>query len=70
MRYFSNLETSDEGEFWETGNRATLEAKMRLINQKMDELQTDLAIGSFGDLTGLTADQIATRIETYIKNQR
>ena len=68
-RYFSNLEVSDEGEFWETGDRATLEAKMHLINEKMNELQTDLATGSFGDLTGLTAEQIADRIETYLKKQ-
>ena len=68
-RYFSNLEVSDEGEFWETGDRATLEAKMRLINEKMNELQIDLATGSFGDLTGLTAEQIADRIETYLKKQ-
>ena len=68
--YFSNLQVSDEGEFWETGNRATLEAKMSLINEKINELQTNLATGSFGDLTGLTAEQIATRIETYLKNQQ
>lgn len=68
-RYFSNLEVSDEGEFWETGDRATLEAKMRLINEKMDELQTGLSTGSFGDLTGLTAEQIATRIENLLENQ-
>ena len=48
---------------------ATLEAKMRLINEKMNELQIDLATDSFGDLTGLTAEQIADRIETYLKKQ-
>ena len=66
-RRFSNLEVHDEGGFWETGDRAALEANMRLLNEKMDELAADLTAKSFGDLSGLSAEEIASRIEDFLK---
>ena len=69
-RYFSNLEVNDEGGFWETGDRAALEAKMRLLNEKMDELAMDLKAGSLGDLSGLSAEDIASRIEDFLKGRQ
>jgi len=69
-RYFSNLEVDDEGGFWETGDRAALEAKMRLLNEKMDELATGLKAESLGDLSGLSAEDIASRIENYLKERQ
>ena len=41
-----------------------------LISEKISELQIDLATDSFGDLTGLTAERIADRIETFLKSQK
>jgi len=67
-RYFSDLQVNDEGGFWETGDRATLEAKMRLLNEKMDQLKMDFATESLGDLSGLSAEEIATRIEDFLKD--
>lgn len=69
-RYFSNLEVNDEGGFWETGDRAALEAKMRLLNEKMDELAMDLKAESLGDLSGLSAEDIASRIEDFLKGRQ
>lgn len=69
-RYFSNLEVDDEGGFWETGDRTALEAKMRLLNEKMDELAMDLETKSLGDLSGLSAEDIASRIENYLKERQ
>lgn len=69
-RYFSDLQVNDEGGFWETGDRAALEAKMRLLNGKMDALAADLKAGSLGDLSGLSAEEIASRIESYLKERK
>ena len=69
-RYFSDLQVDDEGGFWETGDRAALEAKMRLLNGKMDELATGLKAESLGDLSGLSAEDIASRIENYLKERQ
>ena len=60
----------DEGGFWETGDRAALEAKMRLLNEKMDELAMDLNAESLGDLSGLSAEDIASRIEDFLKGRQ
>ena len=62
-RYLSNLKVSDEAEYWETGNRQILEEKMRLINEKLDYISCELSSEHFGDTTGLSADEIASRIE-------
>ncbi len=67
---FSNLEVDDEGGFWETGDRAALEAKMRFLNEKMDELATDLKAEALGNLAGLSAEDIASRIEDFLKERQ
>ena len=69
-RYFSDLEVDDEGGFWETGDRAALVAKMRLLDEKMDELATGLKAESLGDLSGLSAEDIASRIEDFLKERQ
>ena len=63
----TNLEVSDEGSFWETGDRAVLEAKMRLLNEKMAWLAGELSSGRFADRTGLSAEDIAARIEDFLR---
>ena len=64
---FSNLEVHDEGGYWETGDRAALEDKMRMLGEKIDELAADFAAGALGDLSGLSAEEIASRIEDFLK---
>jgi len=69
-RYFTDLQVNDEGGFWETGDRAALEAKMRLLNEKIDKLAMDLNAGSLGDLSGLSVEDIASRIEDFLKKRQ
>lgn len=68
-RYFSDLQVNDEGGFWETGDRAALEAKMRLLNEKMDELEKGMNTESLGDLSDLSAEEIAIRIEDFFEKR-
>ena len=65
--YLSNLEVSDEGGYWETGNRTALEAKMRLLNEKMAWLAGELASARFADMAGLPAEEIARRLENFLR---
>lgn len=62
-RYISNLEVSDESEYWDTGDRRKLEEDMSLLNRKLRHLSATISSGRMGDLTGLSADEIASRIE-------
>ena len=67
-RYISNLEVSDESEYWDTGDRRKLEEDMRLLNGKLQHLSGAISSGRMGDLTGLSADEIASRIEQLFLN--
>lgn len=69
-RYISNLEVQDESEYWDTGDRQKLEEKMSLINAKLQSLTDALSSGRLGDLTGLSADEIASRIEQLLRNEK
>lgn len=62
-RYLSNLEVIDEGEYWETGDYRVLEEKMRLIQEKLDYVSNELSSIQIDDVAGLSADEIADRIE-------
>lgn len=62
-RYLSNLEVTDEGEYWNTGDCRILEEKLRLIEEKLDYVSRELSSEHFGDMIGLSADDIAARIE-------
>jgi hypothetical protein len=62
-KYLSGLEVSDESEYWDTGNRKKLEDDMALINGKIEQLSASLTSGRMGDMTGLSAEEIASRIE-------
>ena len=61
--YISNLEVSEESEYWETGDRRKLEEDMALLNGKLQRLSATISSGGMGELTGLSADDIASRIE-------
>ncbi len=68
-RYLPDLEVRDEGGFWETGDRAELEEKMRFLNEKMDQLANDLAAEPAGDLSGLSPEDVVARIEQILKRR-
>lgn len=62
-RYISNLEVSDESDYWESGDRRKLEEDISLINGKLQHLSSTISSGQMGDLAGLSSDEIAARIE-------
>jgi hypothetical protein len=64
-RYISDLQVSDEGEYWETGDIRILQGKMDLIDTRLRQMSDDLSSGRLGDLSALSADQIAARIEQW-----
>lgn len=61
--YLHNLEVQDEGEYWETGDYLALENKMKVIQEKINYLSHELSSEYFGGMAGLSADEIAERIE-------
>ncbi len=61
--YISDLEVSDEGEYWETGDRQTLGNHITLLDGKLAEISTAIESLRMGDLANLSADEIASRIE-------
>lgn len=65
-RYISNLEVSDEGEYWETGDIRTLKKKMDFLNEKIEHLSRELSSSRFGNVSGLSAEEIAARIEQLL----
>lgn len=62
-RYISDLEVSDEGQYWETGDIRILKEKMDFINEKIEHISRELPSSHFADVSGLSAEEIATRIE-------
>jgi hypothetical protein len=64
-RYVSDLQVSDEGEYWETGDMRVLKEKMDLIDKKLEHITGELSSGRLGDMSGLSAEQIASRIEQF-----
>jgi len=68
-RYISNLEVSDEGGYWETGDRDALVAKINLLNEKMAWLTREFTSKRFADLAGLSAEDIASRIEHFLRRR-
>ena len=65
-RYISDLDVSDEGNYWDTGDIDKLREKMDLIDAKIECISDTLAVSRFGDITSLSADQIALRIELLL----
>jgi hypothetical protein len=61
--HLPNLEVKDEGEYWETGDYRALEDKMGMIQDRIDYLARELSSGCVGDTAGVSADEIAERIE-------
>ena len=68
-RYMADLEVSDEGGYWETGDRKALEASMQFINNKINWVSDELSSVEFGDMKGLTAEEIASRIAQHLQTR-
>jgi hypothetical protein len=65
-RYIADLQVSDEGEYWESGDARVLQEKMDLIGEKLEHISRELSSARFGDVSGLSAEQIALRIEQLL----
>ena len=68
-KYISNLEVRDEGEYWEKADFKILKEKMDFINSKINYLSSELSSDRLGDIKGLSAEEIAARIERLLKKQ-
>lgn len=69
-RYVSDLQVSDEGEYWEIGDIRILREKMEFIGKKIEQLSAKLSSTRLGDLSGLSAEEIALRIEQWFLENR
>ncbi|MCX5646495.1 MAG: hypothetical protein NTZ17_17715 [Phycisphaerae bacterium] len=65
-RYIADLQVSDEGQYWETGDVRILRERMNLIGEKIEQISGKLSSARLGDVSGLSADEIASRIEQLL----
>jgi hypothetical protein len=68
-RHLPSLEVHDEGEYWDTGDYRKLENKMKLVQGKIDDLSRELSSECLGEMAGLSADEIADRIERLFQDE-
>jgi len=64
--YISDLEVSDEGQYWETGDIRILRERMAFLDRKMDELTARLSSARLGDVSRLSPDELAAKIEDLL----
>ncbi len=69
-RYIADLEVSDEGQYWETGDVRILRERMDFIGRKIDQLATELSSPRLGNVSGLSIDEIVARIEQWFLENR
>lgn len=69
-RYVADLQVSDEGEYWETGDIRLLKKRMDFIGKKIEQLSTALSSPRFGNMSDMSADEIASRIEQWFLENR
>ena len=67
-KYMSDLEVDDEGEYWESGDLDKLKEKMAFLDERINFLTNRMKRGVLGDTTGLSAEEIADRIERVIRD--
>ena len=67
--YIPDLEVSDEGGYWETGNFETLKEKMNYLNEKMDTVCSALSRVTGNHLERLSPDEIASMIEALLQHK-
>ncbi|MDI6739651.1 MAG: hypothetical protein QME74_04730 [Candidatus Edwardsbacteria bacterium] len=67
--YIPDLEVSDEGDYWETGNMETLKERIASIAACMDKLEHALSSADFGDLSECSVEEIASMIERLLSKK-
>lgn len=68
-KYISDLRVEDEGGYWESGDRVELEARLKFLQDKIDQLATGLSSVEFADCGALSADEIADRIADFVQKR-
>jgi len=66
-KYLPDLEVSDEGGYWESGDVAELDRRREFLNEKMAELMAGL---SEIPARGKTPSELADEIEAYFEGRR
>ena len=67
--YIPDLEVSDEGEYWETGNFDVLKEKMNFLDQKMDAVCGELSRVTGNHLERLSPQELASMIEALLQHK-
>jgi hypothetical protein len=67
--YIADLEVSDEGGYWETGDMDALRTKMRFLEDTIHELCDGLSSVRVEDIAGLSAEEIASKIEGLLDDE-
>ena len=67
--YIPDLEVSDEGGYWETGNIETLKEKMNYLNEKMDAVCGELSRVTANHLERLSPEELASMIEVLVQHK-
>lgn len=67
--YMADLQVQDEGDYWDTGDLERLRDKMNLIDRELNILTEKLSSVDLGDITDLSPEQIASRIEELLDDE-
>jgi hypothetical protein len=67
-KYFPDLEVSDEGGYWETGDLDALREKQALLNEKMDLLASELGKVPAGERSR-SPEELADLIEDILRRK-
>lgn len=68
-QYIPDLQVSDEGEYWDTGNIEILKEKMALLTGKIDTIANELSCANVGDISGYSTDEIVLMIEELLRKK-
>jgi hypothetical protein len=68
-RYITDLDVRDEGEYWETGDMVKLKEKMDHVTGELSAFTEKLSSVDLGDVTGLSPEEIASRIEQLLDDE-
>jgi hypothetical protein len=67
--YIADLQVSDEGEYWETGDIRILSKRMDFLNKKIEQIAGKLSSTRLGDASNLSPDEIVARIEKLLRGE-
>ncbi len=66
-RYVSDLEVTDEGEYWETKDRNILEQRIQFLNEKMSQLEDEISNIPTKNDWNYSAEDLVTLLEECLR---